>query len=167
MPLLTVTLSDALIKMDEPEPPKTPEAVAEVWFHAWWAYASQMSYWNPATLLLVEQVVKPVFIGLLVPGCIPNPVPGTFYLAFEAACTAGWLAGGLVPLGLLPAFTPGSIIPPPVPGALVLALVATVPVGLMSPTKHPVRIALAVAIDLWSHLFLVVPIAGPPPVPFL
>ena len=167
MPLFTPTLIDALIKMDEPEPPKSPEATAEVWTNAWWTYASQMTYWNPATLPLVERAVKPVFFATLLPGCIPNPIPGVFYATLELACIAGWMGGGAIPGALLPAFTPASFIPPPVPGALTLGLVATVPVGLASPTKEPVRIAIATVVDLWTHLFMVVPSAGPPPVPFV
>lgn len=167
MPLLTPTLIDALIKMDEPEPPQTPEETAEAWFKAWWAYAQQMSYWNPATLTLVGQAVYPAFIGALLPGCIPNPIPGTLYLAFELANIAAWVAGSAIPLSLLPAYAPVPLIPPPVPGALTLALVATVPVGLASPSKEPVRIAMGIAIDLWTHLFMATPVAGPPPIPIV
>lgn len=167
MPLLAPTLIDALIRMDEPEPPKSPEATAEVWTNAWWAYAQQMAYWNPATLLLVEQAAKPVFFATLLPGCIPNPIPGTFYAAFELANIAAWVAGSAIPLSLLPAYAPVPLIPPPVPGALTLALVATVPVGLASPSKEPVRTAMGIAIDLWTHLFMATPIAGPPPIPIV
>ena len=167
MPLLMPVLADALIKLDEPEPPKTPEAVATAWTNAWWAYASQMTFWNPATLLLVEQAAKPAFMAALLPGCVPNPIPGVFYLALELANIAGWMVGSAIPLSLLPIYAPAPLIPPPVPGALVLMLVATVPIGLASPTKEPVRIALATAIDLWSHLFMATPIAGPPPIPIV
>jgi hypothetical protein len=162
MPLLAPTLIDALIKMDEPEPPKTPEATAEAWYQAWWAHAQQMSYWTPGMLPLIEEVVKPLFIAALLPGCIPNPIPGVFYLALELAATAAWVAALNTPGFLLPAVAPPAL-PPPIPGALVVALVATVPVGLASPSKEPVRIAIATALDLWTHLFTVTLVPPPPP----
>jgi hypothetical protein len=127
-----------------------------------------MAHWNPATLPAVEQVVKPVFIGVLLPGCVPNPVPGVFYVTLELACIAGWLAGGAIPGSLLPTFIPASFVPPPVPGALAVALLPTVPLGLASPTKHPVRIAIGTIIDVWTRLWFVTAPGSPPVLtPFL
>lgn len=162
MPLLAPVLIEALIKLDEPDPPKTPEATAEAWYQAWWAHAQQMAFWNPASLSAIEGVMKPLFIGALLPGCVPNPIPGTFYLALELAATAAWVAALNTPGFMLPAVAPPAL-PPPVPGLLVLALVATVPVGLASPTKHPVRAAIGTAIDVWTRLFTVTLVPPPPP----
>ena len=167
MPLLLPVLIDELIKMDEPSPPKTSEATAEAWTNAWWQFAKGMSYWTPGTETAIRAVAYPVFKGLLLPGCVPNPVPGTFYAALEAASLAAWAAGGLVPGALLPAYAPGIVPIVPAPGALTAALVATAPVGLASPTKHPVRTAMATAIHFWTLTLGVVPIAGPPPIPLL
>ncbi len=166
MLLLASTLAAELIRLDEPTSPTTPEETAEAWFKAWWAYASQMSYWNPLFLSAAELAARTAFIPALVAGCYANPIPGTFYLALELACIAGMVAASAVPLALLPAFVP-PLVPPPVPGALVVALVATVPIGLLMPAKEPVRSAMALAIDIWMHLFMITPSAGPPTVPIV
>lgn len=167
MPLLLPVLTEALIKMDEPTPPKTPEATAEAWTNAWWTYAKDMSYWTPGMEAVIKAAAYPAFKTALLPGCIPNMLPGTFYLAYETASLAGWAAGGVVPGALLPAYAPGIVPMVPAPGALSLALVATVPVGLASPVKQPVRAAMALAISIWTVTLGVVPVGGPPPVPLL
>lgn len=153
--------------MDEPSPPKTPEATAEAWTNAWWEYAKGMAYWTPGMEAVIKAVAYPVFKATLLPGCVPTPIPGTFYLAFELANLAGWAAGGLIPGALLPAYAPGIVPIVPAPGLLAAALVATAPIGLASPVKQPVRIAMATAISLWTYTLGVIPIAGPPPVPLL
>lgn len=162
MPLLLPVLAEQLIKMDEPSSPKTPEATAEAWTQAWWAYAKDMAFWAPGMGATIEAAAVPAFRTVLLPGCVPNPIPGTFYLAYELASIAGWVAGSAIPGSLLPAYSPVPLVPPP-PGTLVAALVLTVPIGLVSPTKHPVRIAMATAIDVWTHLIGAVLSAPPPP----
>lgn len=172
MPLLQPVLAQALIALDEPQPPTSPAETAEAWFKAWWTYAQQMTFWLPGpTLLLAEAAARPVFVAALLPACIPNPVPGIFYLALEVAQVTAWATSGAVPGALLPAYIPGVLpllVPPFVPGVLSAALVATVPIGFASPTKDPVRIAMATAIALWTPLsFGVTLLAGPPQVPIL
>jgi hypothetical protein len=170
MPLLPPVLIASLIGLDEPAP-KTPFDTADAWFRAWWQYAQQMTYWNPLTLPVTEQAARAVFVPIVLPAVVPNPVPGIFYAALEVALIAGWVAGSAIPGSLLPAFTPVPLIPPPVPGVLTTALVATAAIGLASPSKIPVRTAMALAIDPWTRLFLATPIpvppVQPPPIPIV
>lgn len=156
MPLLPPVLAQGLIKLDEPSAPQSPSEVAQKWFDAWWAYASGMVFLNPGTLAGAKATVQGLFIGILTPGAIPNPVPLTFFLALEGAMRASWAVLG-TPLFLTPPLL--AAIPAPVP--LTPLLLAVVPVGLVSPIKPPPRILMATIIDVWTRTHIVNGPSGP------
>lgn len=161
MPLLPTTLAKGLMELDEPTPPSDPASTALKWFEAWWAYASGMSYLNPATTEAARNLVQGPFVGILTPACVPNPVPGVFFLGLEGAMRVSWLALG-TPATLLP--TVLSIIPAPVPFAPMG--LAVVPVGLASPSKHPPRLMLATTLHAWTLTHTLATPSGTP-VPML
>lgn len=176
MPLNPATLTAAVLDVDVP-PPQTVAAAAEAWFSAWWKYAKEMAYWNPALLLPVpaappapampspvEAAARAAFTPVLLPGLAPSPGPVAFFLALEAAMVAGWVAGSAVPGSLLPTYLPIPLVPIPVPGALQIPLLASVPIGLASPTKEPPRLAIATAISTWTPLSFLATVPGSPPV---
>ena len=166
MPLSPLTLTNALLSLDQPAP-LSLEASAEAWFSAWWKYAQEMSYWNPALLPVAEAAARTAFLGFIIPAMVPNPVPLTFFLGLESAMVAAWPAASLTPGTLIPAYAPIPIAPAAyVPGILANTLVSTVvPLGLASQFKDPPIMAIANAIAAWTPLSFVAFLPGSPPVP--
>lgn len=164
MPLNPATLATALIHMDD-SPSQTVAASAEAWFNAWWAYASEMTFWNPLTLEASRAAARLAFIPAILPAMVPNPVPGVFFLALETAMGLAWPAASATPGTLLPAYAPLPIAPVFIPGVLTASLVALVPTNLASPIKEPPRVAIATAISSWTLLSFTAFLPGSPPVP--
>jgi hypothetical protein len=155
MPLLPTTLAEGLISLDVAPSKDTPSA-AQQWAEVWWSYASGMVYLNPATLVASKALAVPAFAGLLLPGMAPVPVPGVFFLALEGAMRTAWATLG-TPVSLIPPLL--SITPAPIPFAP-LGL-TTVPIGLASPDKFPVRTLMATLIHTWTITHIVVGPSGP------
>lgn len=166
MPLSPLTLTAALMDLDVPAP-QSAEAAAEAWFAAWWKYAREMTFWNPATLEASQAAARPGFTALLLPALVPAPLPGVFFLALENAMIGAWALASAVPGTLLPAYAPLPIVPSPalVPGALTTSLLAVGPVGLASPSKEPPRTLMAAIISTWTPPSFVAFTPGSPPVP--
>lgn len=154
--LLPPTLVDGLIGLDDPPTPPTEAAIAEAWHSAWWAYFQDLSILNPATLSAAQAVSEAAFVPLLIPGLLPVPVPGSFFIALEAALTAA-IAASTLPIFLAPLLAISTI---PAPPGLAALLLPVVPIGLISPVKAPPRIFMATVIDTWTRTNTFMP---PPP----
>lgn len=157
MPLDPITLTNKLLALDEGQGLSDIPSTAKAWADAWWGYASGMVYLNPASLLASQQLATSAFMGVIVSGLSPGPVPITFIAALEGAMRAGW--GSLsTPASLIPPVI--SLIPSPVP--FIPLGMQIVPVGMAAQDKTAVRAMLAGLIHGWTITHITVSSIVPP-----
>lgn len=156
MPLNPATLAQKLIAIDdESTAPRDIPSTAQAWADAWWAFASGMTYFNPASLEVAKGLAVSAFLPIITPGLVFGP-PGTFFLALDGAMSAAWLAAGN-----MTTLTPPVQVLAPVPGTLGGMVLPQVPTWLAAKDKRLPRTQLAAAIYGWSLTVQAIGPSGP------
>ena len=148
MPLSASTLTDGLMAIDDPNPPKDIAGTAGKWADAWGDYVGGCVQLAPGAALLMKQSFK----GVILSAFAPVTVPIVFMLALEGAMRAGW--GSAIALPPLLSFIPA-------PSPFAPTGLAAVAAGLASKQRRTGREILATAIHVWTITHIVVGPTGP------
>lgn len=156
MPLLPATLYDGLMQLDSDGGAKDLGSATQRIFDAWWGFASQMTYLNPATLVAAKALVMGPFIGVLTPAMQPSASDAAFWNALNGAMVAAWASLG-TPATLTPPLV--SATPPVAPLYPLISGVAQANGQLMS--SPAARLSVATVIYTWTLTGIVIGPTGP------